>query len=134
MTNYRASVAMNEVGPDWMITSSGAHDFGLVVHYTSESALQAELRASGFAGAIELWDDRAGLPVGRARPQRQWWYFNVLGALLCRRRHCLERGAKPAAIAVVARLVAVTRHSWPRWPPALLPCRVDADPLVLPSG
>jgi len=78
MTNYRASVAMNEVGPDWMITSSGAHDFGLVVHYTSESALQAELRASGFAGSIELWDDRAGLPVGRARPQRLWWYFNVL--------------------------------------------------------
>jgi ubiquinone/menaquinone biosynthesis C-methylase UbiE len=78
MTNYRASVAMNEVGPDWMVTSSGAHDFGLVVHYTTASALQAELRASGFAGAIELWDDRAGLPAGQARPQRRWWYFNVL--------------------------------------------------------
>ena len=78
MTNYHESIAMKEVGADWMITSSGAHDFGLVVHYTTVSALQAELRASGFAGAIELWDDRAGLPVGRARPQRQWWYFNVL--------------------------------------------------------
>jgi ubiquinone/menaquinone biosynthesis C-methylase UbiE len=78
MTNYRASVAINEIGPDWRITSSGAHDFGLVVHYTTASALQAELRASGFAGAIELWDDRAGLPAGQARPQRQWWYFNVL--------------------------------------------------------
>jgi hypothetical protein len=40
--------------------------------------LQAELRASGFAGEIELWDDRAGLPAGRGRPQSQWWYFNVL--------------------------------------------------------
>ena len=78
MTNYRESVAMTEVGPDWMVTSSGAHDFGLVVHYTTASALEAELRASGFDGAIELWDDRAGLPAGRARPQRLWWYFNVL--------------------------------------------------------
>ncbi|MEP7048204.1 MAG: class I SAM-dependent methyltransferase [Ilumatobacteraceae bacterium] len=78
MTNYRQSVSINEVGPDWMVTSSGAHDFGLVVHYTTASAVQAELRASGFAGAIELWDDRAGLPADQARPQRKWWYFNVL--------------------------------------------------------
>ena len=78
VTNYRESAAMKEVGPDWLITSSGAHDFGLVVHYITASALQTELRASGFGGAIELWDDRAGLPAGRARPQRLWWYFNVL--------------------------------------------------------
>ena len=78
MRNYRGSVAMHEVGPDWIITSSGALDFGLVVHYTTAAALQTELRASGFAGAIELWDDRAGLPLDRARPQRRWWYFNVL--------------------------------------------------------
>jgi SAM-dependent methyltransferase len=78
MTNYRASVATNETGPDWRITSSGAHDFGLVLHYTTAAALQAELRAAGFAGEIELWDDRAGLPASQARPQRRWWYFNVL--------------------------------------------------------
>ena len=65
----------------------------------------------GFAGAIELWDDRTGLPAGRARPQRQWWYFNIR-TLLRRRRHRLERGARHAAHAVVAQLVAVVRHSW----------------------
>ena len=129
------SVAMNEVGPDWMITSSGAHDFGLVVHYTTASArCRLSCAPRGLPGAIELWDDRAGLPVGRARPQRPLVVLQRAGALLCRRRHCLDRGAKPAAIAVVAQPVTVTRHSWPRWPPALLAFRVDAAPLVLPSG
>jgi ubiquinone/menaquinone biosynthesis C-methylase UbiE len=78
MANYRKSVALNERGPDWMVTASGAHDFGLVVHYTTAAAAQAELRDAGFAGPIELWDDRAGLPAADARPQRRWWYYNIL--------------------------------------------------------
>lgn len=78
MKNYRAAVAKRDLGPNWIVTASGAHDFGLVVHYTTASALQAELRESGFNGQIELWDDREGKPVGVARPQRRWWYFNVL--------------------------------------------------------
>lgn len=78
MKNYRASVRKRDIGPNWIVTVSGAHDFGLVVHYTTASALQAELRESGFTGEIELWDDREGKPVGIARPQHRWWYFNVL--------------------------------------------------------
>jgi SAM-dependent methyltransferase len=78
MANYRSSVALNERGPDWTVTVSGAHEFGLVVHYTTASAVQSELRDAGFDGAIELWDDREGLPAGEARPQRRWWYFNIV--------------------------------------------------------
>lgn len=78
MKNYRASVAKRDIGPNWIVTGSGAHDFGLVVHYTTAPALEADLRESGFTGPIELWDDREGKPVGVARPQRRWWYFNVL--------------------------------------------------------
>ena len=76
--NYRRLRPMRDSGPGWMVTSSGAHDFGIVVHYTTAAGLEAELRDAGFTGPVELWDDVAGLPAHSARPQRRWWYFNVL--------------------------------------------------------
>ena len=78
MANYRSSVGLSDRGTDWMVTSSGAQDFGLVVHYTTAAAVQAEVRDAGFSGPIELWDDRAGLPEADARPQSRWWYYNIL--------------------------------------------------------
>jgi ubiquinone/menaquinone biosynthesis C-methylase UbiE len=78
MRNYHRLRPVRDSGPGWMVTSSGAHDFGLVIHYTSATTLEAELRDAGFTGSIELWDDRAGLPARSARPQRRWWYFNVV--------------------------------------------------------
>jgi hypothetical protein len=76
--NYRRLQGMTRRGQGWRIAPTGAHDFGLLIHYTTAAALQAELRDAGFTGDIELWDDRAGLPASQARPQRRWWYFNVL--------------------------------------------------------
>jgi SAM-dependent methyltransferase len=78
LANYRRLQPLTSRGPGWIVTSNGADDFSLVLHYTTAEALQAELRDAGFAGDIELWDDRAGLRAGETRPQRRWWYFNVL--------------------------------------------------------
>lgn len=78
LRNYRKLKPMSDNGPQWQVTLSGAHDFGLVVHYTTAAGLEQELREAGFTGDVELWDDRAGLPASAARPQRRWWYFNVL--------------------------------------------------------
>jgi ubiquinone/menaquinone biosynthesis C-methylase UbiE len=76
--NYRRLRPMRDRGSGWTVTTSGAHDFGIVIHYIAANAVEAELRDAGFGGAIELWDDRAGQPAAAARPQQRWWYFNVL--------------------------------------------------------
>ncbi|HEY7626686.1 MAG TPA: class I SAM-dependent methyltransferase [Ilumatobacteraceae bacterium] len=76
--NFRRLRPLGSSGNDWRVTVSGAHDFGLLVHYTTAAGLLTALRDAGFLGEVELWDDRAGLPAATARPQNRWWYFNVL--------------------------------------------------------
>lgn len=78
LRNYRRLKSMSARGPGWQVALSGAHDFGLVVHYITAAGLESELREAGFSGEVELWDDRAGLPAAAARPQKRWWYFNIV--------------------------------------------------------
>lgn len=77
LTNYRALHSLDDSGSGWAIGTSGAHDFGILVHYISSTLLIEELRSAGFDGVIEIWDDRVGVPVDGSDTQR-CWYFNVL--------------------------------------------------------
>lgn len=74
--NYRRLHGHGNRGPGWCVETSGAHDFGIMVHYVARSQLERELRDAGFRGRIDVLDDRMGQPVDRADVGR-CWYFNV---------------------------------------------------------
>lgn len=74
--NYRRLHGRGVRGSGWCVETSGAHDFGIVVHYVSRTRLEQELRDAGFWGRIDVLDDRLGQPVDGADMDR-CWYFNV---------------------------------------------------------
>lgn len=74
--NYRALHGAGESGPGWAVETSGAHEFGILVHYITCDELTQELRDRGFSGPIEIWDDRAARRVDCA-DVGGCWYFNV---------------------------------------------------------
>jgi ubiquinone/menaquinone biosynthesis C-methylase UbiE len=74
--NYRRLHGSGESGVGWSVETSGAHDFGIVVHYVTHRVLFHELREAGFGGRIDLYDDRVGVPADVAAANR-YWYFNV---------------------------------------------------------
>lgn len=77
LARYRELRPLSESSSDWSLTTSGAHGFGVMVHYVSRAGLLAELVAAGFDGHTEIWDDRKGEPADPSSPRRPW-YFNVL--------------------------------------------------------
>lgn len=77
LANFRALHGLGESGPGWAVDTSGAHDFGILVHYISRALLADELRVAGFGGAVEIWDDRLGVAADESATKR-CWYFNVL--------------------------------------------------------
>jgi SAM-dependent methyltransferase len=52
---YRRNARLVEHGDGWAMLVSRAHSFGIVVHYTTASAVIEELRAAGFAEGVELY-------------------------------------------------------------------------------
>jgi len=79
VANYRRLRTLTELGPGWRVTTSGAHDFGIVIHYTTAAAAVAELREAGFAGPIRLWDDVYGTELSGDDPRLDGcWYFHVV--------------------------------------------------------
>ena len=77
LAHYRALHGAGERGHGWAVETSGAHEFGILVHYIRRSAIEDELRGAGFEGAVEIWDDRTGTLVDAASTNR-CWYYNVL--------------------------------------------------------
>ena len=76
LANFRALHGVGESGQGWAVETSGAHEFGILVHYISHTLLADELRSAGFEGPVEIWDDRAGVSVEPSTASR-CWYFNV---------------------------------------------------------
>lgn len=79
--NFRACQALHVEGPGWSMATTGAADFGLVIHYASVEELLGELREVGFSGPVEVWDDATGVRLEPRGPHRRVWYFNVVAAL-----------------------------------------------------
>jgi ubiquinone/menaquinone biosynthesis C-methylase UbiE len=79
VANYRELRRHATSGPGWEVTTSGDHDFGILVHYVSPSLAVDELRSAGFAGPVELWDDVEGTQITND-PQRlrRAWYLNIV--------------------------------------------------------
>lgn len=75
--NSRRLRALNETHEDWSVMNCGAHDFGIVVVYTTLAEQKRQLEAAGFETEA-VFDNVAGTPVaGDADTSEIWWFHYV---------------------------------------------------------
>jgi SAM-dependent methyltransferase len=75
--NHLRLRAANQEHADWALRNCGAHDFGLLVVYTSLVEQQRQLRESGFE-VQAVFDSERGQPVTPDMDTRDvWWFHNV---------------------------------------------------------
>jgi len=75
--NARRYRAVNETHEDWSIMNAGAHDFGIVVVYTTLAEQKRQLRNAGFETELVL-DNEAGRPVADDADTRDIWWFHYV--------------------------------------------------------
>ncbi len=75
--NHRRLQALNESHDDWATLNAGAHDFGIVVMYTTLAEQQRQLEAAGFE-AERVLDSTRGRPVTQADDTRDAWWFHYI--------------------------------------------------------
>lgn len=75
--NSRRLRALNETHDDWSIMNCGAHDFGIVVVYTTLAEQKRQLAAAGFDVELVL-DNVAGRPVADDADTRAAWWFHYI--------------------------------------------------------
>jgi SAM-dependent methyltransferase len=75
--NSRRLRALNETHDDWSVMNCGAHDFGIVVVYTSLAEQKRQLAAAGFDTELVL-DNVAGRPVSDDADTRGAWWFHYV--------------------------------------------------------
>ncbi len=80
-SNARRLRALNETHEDWSIMNCGAHDFGIVVVYTTLAEQKRQLREAGFDVELVL-DNVAGETVHDSTDTRQMWWFNYVARKL----------------------------------------------------
>ena len=83
MRNHLRLRDANEDHEEWAVRNAGAHDFGLLVVYTTLAEQQRQLAAAGFEVPV-TFDSERGEPVTAAQDTHDIWWF-----------HCVAR--KPAA-------------------------------------
>jgi SAM-dependent methyltransferase len=77
LRNSRRLRALNETHEDWSIRNCGAHDFGIVVVYTTMAEQKRQLAAAGFDVELVL-DNVAGRPVADdADTSGAWWFHYI---------------------------------------------------------
>jgi SAM-dependent methyltransferase len=69
--------ALNETHDEWSIMNAGAHDFGIVVVYTTLAEQKRQLKAAGFQVELVL-DNVAGQPVYDYTDTHGMWWFNYI--------------------------------------------------------
>jgi SAM-dependent methyltransferase len=66
LRSYRAHRPSCEVHDDWAMMTAAAHNFGIVIHYTTKEAAQRELLDAGFAPEPLVFES-----------PRAWWFHFV---------------------------------------------------------
>jgi SAM-dependent methyltransferase len=75
--NHLRLRAANEEHEDWALRNCGAHDFGLLVVYTSLAEQQRQLQEAGFE-VEAVFDSQRGQPVTPDLDTRDvWWFLSV---------------------------------------------------------
>jgi len=75
--NHLRLRAANEDHEEWALRNCGAHDFGLLVVYTSLAEQRRQLQEAGFE-VQAVFDSQRGQPVAPDQATRDiWWFHNV---------------------------------------------------------
>ncbi|MEO8654522.1 MAG: class I SAM-dependent methyltransferase [Ramlibacter sp.] len=77
LPNYRRLRVLNESHREWAIMNAAAHDFGIVVMYTTLAEQKRQLQAAGFHTELVL-DNVRGLPVADDADVRGIWWFHYV--------------------------------------------------------
>ena len=76
-SNHRRYKALNEQHDDWSIMNAGAHDFGIVVMYTTLAEQKRQLREAGFE-CEAVFDNARGEPVPEGADTRDMFWFHYV--------------------------------------------------------
>lgn len=77
LMNHRRLRGMNETHETWSIMNAGAHDFGIVVMYTTLAETKRQLREAGFE-VEAVFDSTRGEPVGDGADTRDVFWFHYI--------------------------------------------------------
>lgn len=77
LSNHRRLRALNETHDDWAIMNAGAHDFGIVVVYTTLAEQKRQLESAGFRTELVL-DNVDGRPVADDEDTSRIWWFHYV--------------------------------------------------------
>jgi ubiquinone/menaquinone biosynthesis C-methylase UbiE len=77
LANYRRLRRLHEDHGDWSMKNAMAHDFGIVIHYTTLSRQLGELLALGFRPDPEIYESSTGrrVAVGEDTSRSWWWHL-----------------------------------------------------------
>jgi SAM-dependent methyltransferase len=77
MLNHQRHRALNEAHDEWSIMNCAAHDFGIVVMYTTLAEQKRQLRESGFSPERVLDNVRGEAVADGADTRGVWWFHHI---------------------------------------------------------
>lgn len=77
LMNHRRFKTMNETHADWSVVNAGAHDFGIVVVYTTLAEQKRQIREAGFE-CEAVFDNVAGTRVADDADTHDMWWFHYV--------------------------------------------------------
>jgi SAM-dependent methyltransferase len=77
LMNHRRLRAVNETHDDWSVMNAGAHDFGIVVVYTTLAEQKRQIREAGFE-CEAVFDNAQGRQVPDGADTHDMWWFHYV--------------------------------------------------------
>ncbi len=78
LRNRRKLRHLNQRGEGYAVWTAGAHDFGIVIHYTTLSRQLEELKAAGFEGETVVFESENGRRVAPGNVAGSPWWFHLI--------------------------------------------------------
>ena len=78
LSNHRHLRKLNRDEGAWSMMNASAHDFAIVIHYTTLALQLDALRHVGFDERVDVFDSRRGAPVLESSDTRRMWWFHFV--------------------------------------------------------
>ncbi|HEY8049296.1 MAG TPA: SAM-dependent methyltransferase, partial [Ramlibacter sp.] len=77
LSNHRKYRQLNEEHDGWSMQNAGAHEFGILIMYTTLAEQQRQLREAGFE-CEAVFDSTRGRPVTDGADTRDMFWFHYV--------------------------------------------------------
>jgi len=77
LMNHKRFSALNETHEGWSVLNAGAHEFGVVIMFTTMAEQKRQLRDAGFE-CEAVFDSTRGEPVKPGADTRDMWWFHYV--------------------------------------------------------